>query len=180
MLATEATALIHGRANADAAAETAALTFEQGALATDLPSIAITRAELDGGIGVLAAFVKAGLVKSNGEARRQIQGGGLRVNDAAVTDEKAALSAARSDCRRRRSSCRSARRSTCCCGRSDRQSSKTAAAYRTCEETTNGAEAPFAYPAFQMQEDSCAPVTCRCRWPSHRQHRRDRIQHPMR
>ena len=45
-------------------------------------------------IGVLAAFVKAGLVASNGEARRQIKGGGLRVNDAAVTDEKMTLSSA--------------------------------------------------------------------------------------
>jgi tyrosyl-tRNA synthetase len=41
---------------------------------------------------VLSAFVKAGLVASNGEARRQIKGGGLRVNDAAVTDEKMTLS----------------------------------------------------------------------------------------
>lgn len=40
---------------------------------------------------VLAAFAKAGLVKSNGEARRQIAGGGLRVNDVAVTDEAARL-----------------------------------------------------------------------------------------
>ena len=93
VLATEATALIHGRANADAAAETARLTFEQGTLATDLPTVTITRAELEAGLGVLNAFVKAGLVKSNGEARRQIQGGGLRVNDTAVTDEKASLSA---------------------------------------------------------------------------------------
>ena len=43
---------------------------------------------------MLNAFVKAGLVKSNGEARRQIQGGGLRINDAAVSDEKAALGTA--------------------------------------------------------------------------------------
>jgi tyrosyl-tRNA synthetase len=40
---------------------------------------------------VLALFVRAGLVASNGEARRQIKGGGLRVNDAAVTDEKLTL-----------------------------------------------------------------------------------------
>jgi len=40
---------------------------------------------------VLACFVKAGLVASNGEARRQIKGGGLRVNDIAVTDEKMML-----------------------------------------------------------------------------------------
>ena len=48
--------------------------------------------ERGGGLGVLAAFVRAGLVKSNGEARRQIQGGGLRVNDAAVADEAVKLS----------------------------------------------------------------------------------------
>ena len=46
---------------------------------------------LSAGIGVLAAFVTAGLVKSNSEARRQVQGSGLRVNDVAVTDEKARL-----------------------------------------------------------------------------------------
>jgi tyrosyl-tRNA synthetase len=93
-LATEATALIHGREKAEAAAETARLTFEQGALAEDLPSVSIAGADLDAGIGVLQAFVLAGLVKSNGEARRQIQGGGLKVNDAAVADEKAKLTRA--------------------------------------------------------------------------------------
>jgi tyrosyl-tRNA synthetase len=91
VLATEATALLHGRANAEAAEATARTTFEQGGLATDLPSILVGRAELDEGLGVLTAFVRAGLVKSNGEARRQIQGGGLKVNDDPVTDEKATL-----------------------------------------------------------------------------------------
>jgi tyrosyl-tRNA synthetase len=91
LLATEATALVHGRAKADAAAATAQKTFEEGALATDLPTIEIPRADVDNELGVLAAFVTAGLVKSNGEARRQVQGGGLRVNDQPVTDEKAKL-----------------------------------------------------------------------------------------
>jgi tyrosyl-tRNA synthetase len=91
VLATEVTALIHGRAAADAAAETARRTFEEGALAETLPTIEVPQAELAGGLGVLAAFVKAGLVTSNGEARRQIKGGGIRVNDAAVTDEKMTL-----------------------------------------------------------------------------------------
>jgi tyrosyl-tRNA synthetase len=53
--------------------------------------VEIPRTELEGGIGVLALFVRAGLVASNGEARRQIKGGGLRVNDASVTDEKMIL-----------------------------------------------------------------------------------------
>lgn len=90
-LATEATALVHGREKADAAAETARKTFEQGALATDLPTIEIPRAELDSGLGILNAFVKSGLVASNSEARRQIQGGGLKVNDMPVASDKSVL-----------------------------------------------------------------------------------------
>jgi tyrosyl-tRNA synthetase len=91
VLATEVTALLHGRAAAEAAAETARKTFEEGALAADLPSVAIARGEIEPGLGVLTAFVKAGLVPSTGEARRQVKAGGLRVNDAVVTDERAAL-----------------------------------------------------------------------------------------
>ncbi len=91
-LATEATALMHGRQKAEAAAETARQTFEQGASAEGLPTVEIAAAELAAGIGVLTAFVQAGLVKSNGEARRQIQGGGLKINDQAVTDDKAQIS----------------------------------------------------------------------------------------
>ncbi|MDE2379366.1 tyrosine--tRNA ligase, partial [Bradyrhizobium sp.] len=94
VLATEATALLHGRDAANAAADTARRTFEEGALAESLPTIEIPRGELEAGLGVLNAFVKAGLVASNGEARRQIKGGGLRVNDAAVTDEKMTLTPA--------------------------------------------------------------------------------------
>jgi len=93
-LATEATALMHGREKAEAAAETARKTFEQGATAAGLPTVEVAKSDLAGGIGVLAAFVQAGLVKSNGEARRQIQGGGLKVNDETVSDEKAQLTAA--------------------------------------------------------------------------------------
>jgi tyrosyl-tRNA synthetase len=94
ILATEATAVVHGRDAANAAAETARKTFEEGALADSLPTVNIPRAELDAGVGVLAAFVNAGFVASNGEARRQIKGGGLRVNDVAVTDEKMMLTPA--------------------------------------------------------------------------------------
>ncbi|WP_375309212.1 tyrosine--tRNA ligase [Bradyrhizobium sp. A5] len=93
VLATEATALLHGPDAANESAETARRTFEEGALAESLPTVEVPRGELDAGLGVLNAFVKAGLVASNGEARRQIKGGGLRVNDEPVTDEKMALSA---------------------------------------------------------------------------------------
>ncbi len=91
VLADAATTLLHGADAARAAAETARQTFEEGAIAENLPTIGISHAELDAGAGVLALFVKAGLVTSNGEARRQIKGGGLRVNDVAVTDEKMVL-----------------------------------------------------------------------------------------
>jgi tyrosyl-tRNA synthetase len=90
-LADSATALLHGAEAARVAAETARQTFEEGAIAENLPSVEISRAELEAGIGLLAGFVRAGLVASNGEARRQIKGGGLRVNDVAVTDEKIIL-----------------------------------------------------------------------------------------
>jgi tyrosyl-tRNA synthetase len=90
-LADAATTLLHGADAARIAAETARQTFEEGAIDENLPTIEISRAELEAGAGVLALFVKAGLVASNGEARRQIKGGGLRVNDAAVTDEKLML-----------------------------------------------------------------------------------------
>ncbi len=91
VLATEATALVHGRAAADQAADTARRTFEEGALAENLPTVEIPNAEL-ANLGVLSAFVRAGLVTSNGDARRQIKGGGLKVNDMTVTDEKMQLS----------------------------------------------------------------------------------------
>ena len=93
-LANEATALVHGREAADQAAGTARRTFEEGTLAEDLPTIAIPSGELDKGLGVLSAFVLAGLVASTSEARRQIKGGGLKVNDETVTDEKMTLSPA--------------------------------------------------------------------------------------
>jgi tyrosyl-tRNA synthetase len=93
-LADAATTLLHGEDAARTAAETARRTFEEGAIAENLPTVEIPQSELDAGAGVLAAFVKAGLVASNGEARRQIKGGGLRVNDVAVSDEKMMLTPA--------------------------------------------------------------------------------------
>lgn len=92
-LADAATTLLHGAEAARVAAETARQTFEEGAIAGNLPTVEIPRGELDAGAGVLAMFVKAGLVGSNGEARRQIKGGGLRVNDVPVSDEKMLLDA---------------------------------------------------------------------------------------
>jgi tyrosyl-tRNA synthetase len=94
ILANEATALLHGRAAAEEAAETARRTFEEGGLASNLPTIEVTAAELENGIGVLALFVKAGLAGSNGEARRHVQGGAVRINDQQVSDEKRLIGSA--------------------------------------------------------------------------------------
>jgi tyrosyl-tRNA synthetase len=95
ILANEAAALLHGADAAAAAAETARRTFEDGALAESLPTVEVPAAEFAAGLGVLAAFMRAGLVASTGEARRQIRGGGLKVNDETVTDERAVIGADR-------------------------------------------------------------------------------------
>jgi len=91
VLATEATALVHGREAAEQAAETARATFEDDALSENLPTVEVKRADLEKGIGVLNAHVQAALVASTSEARRQVKGGGLKVNDVTVTDEKRVL-----------------------------------------------------------------------------------------
>jgi tyrosyl-tRNA synthetase len=91
VLASEATALIHGRAAADEAAATARTTFEEGGIGATLPTIDVPRAELKKGIGVLAAFVRAGLAASNGEVRRAIANNAILVNDTRVTTEKAII-----------------------------------------------------------------------------------------
>jgi tyrosyl-tRNA synthetase len=93
VLANEVTALCHGRAEAERAAETSRQTFEGGGLSADLPTVEISNDEIAKGLGVLGAFTRAGLTSSNGDARRQIAGGGLRVNDEAVADEKLLLRA---------------------------------------------------------------------------------------
>ena len=94
ILATEATALLHGRPAAEAAAETARKTFEEGGLAENLPTVEVPAAELEAGIGVLALFVRAGLAESNGEARRHIKGGAVKVNDKGVTDDRQVVGSA--------------------------------------------------------------------------------------
>jgi tyrosyl-tRNA synthetase len=91
VLATEITALLHGRDAAEQAAETARKTFEEGVTAASLPSIEVPRAELEAGIGILALFVRAGLAASNGEARRHIQGGAVRLDDEPVSDDRRAV-----------------------------------------------------------------------------------------
>jgi tyrosyl-tRNA synthetase len=94
ILATEVTAIVHGREAAEQSAMTAAATFEAGSLDLSLPTVEIAQSELSTGLGVLAALVRAGLAGSNGDARRSIQGGAVKVNDQTVTDERASLTAA--------------------------------------------------------------------------------------
>ncbi|WP_375650266.1 MULTISPECIES: tyrosine--tRNA ligase [unclassified Bartonella] len=87
ILATEITAMLHGRVLADAAAETARKTFEEKTLGENLPTVEINASELKKGVGLLTLLVQAGLARSNSEARRHVQGGGVRVNDQIIKDE---------------------------------------------------------------------------------------------
>jgi tyrosyl-tRNA synthetase len=91
VLATEATAIVHGRAAAEEAAETARRTFEEGTFAEGLPTFELARASLEEGMPIANLAQLSGLTSSSGEARRFIQGGGLRVNDAVVSDVKASV-----------------------------------------------------------------------------------------
>jgi tyrosyl-tRNA synthetase len=99
ILATEATALAHGRAAADAAAETARTVFEAGGAGNQLPQVYLPRDALERGIPAFELFVRAGLATSNGEARRLIKGGGARINDAVVSTELRPVSLADLDAR---------------------------------------------------------------------------------
>ncbi len=94
ILATLTTTMVHGAAAANAAAETARRTFEEGASAAGLPTFEIERAKLGAGIQVPSLAQMSGLTSSNGEARRFIQGGGLSVNNTPVTDVKAVVNLA--------------------------------------------------------------------------------------
>ena len=87
VLATEATALCHGRETAEAAAETARAVFEGGGSGSELPQTEVSRNELARGMPAFELFSLAGLAASNGEARRLIRGGGARINDRVVDNE---------------------------------------------------------------------------------------------
>jgi tyrosyl-tRNA synthetase len=93
VLATEATALVHGREAAEAASETARKTFEEGALAETLPTVSVPRQHIETGVGVLNAFVTAGLAASNGEVRRAIANNAIAVNDKRITNDKHVIGA---------------------------------------------------------------------------------------
>jgi tyrosyl-tRNA synthetase len=94
ILATEVTAIVHGREAADQAATTAAATFEAGSLDLSLPTTEVAKGDLGGGIGLLNALVQVGLAGSNGEARRHVQSGAVRVNDEVVSDDRLSLGTA--------------------------------------------------------------------------------------
>lgn len=92
ILATEATALAHGHTAAMEAADTAHKTFEEGAVDDRLPTFEIPQTKLEG-IAVTTLAHMAGLTSSASEARRHIEGGGLRINDVQVKDVKATVGA---------------------------------------------------------------------------------------
>lgn len=88
ILAHEATKQCHGEAAAHEAAETAQKVFEQGGVGGDLPSITVERARLSTGIAILDLLVEVEFAASKGEARRLVQGGGIRCNDNVISDDK--------------------------------------------------------------------------------------------
>lgn len=91
ILAHEATRLMRGEEAAIRARDTAEKTFEQGAIAEDLPTIEVPLGDLKAGIGLLGLYVDAGLCASNGESRRQVKGGAVRINDHTISDERRLL-----------------------------------------------------------------------------------------
>src|SRR5262249_45396466 len=94
ILATEATALAHGRQAAEAAAESARQTFGEGGAGEDLPRIEVASADLERGLSAVELLHRAGLAASKGAARRLINGGGARINGVALTDDNASLTLA--------------------------------------------------------------------------------------
>ncbi len=87
ILATQVTTMVHGEAIAKGIEESARQTFEEGGIGEDLPAAEISGGDLTRGYRLIEAAVVTGLVSSNGEARRVIRSGGLRVNDEVVYDE---------------------------------------------------------------------------------------------
>ncbi len=86
VLANEVTKLLHGEAAAKAAEETARKVFEQGGVGDDLPELKLEKGIIKTGIPIAQLFKDAGLVESNGEAKKLIQGGGVRINDEKISD----------------------------------------------------------------------------------------------
>jgi tyrosyl-tRNA synthetase len=93
-LANAATTLCHGSQAAASAAETARRTFEAGHFGEDLPTVEVSRNELEAGVPAFELFCRTGLAASNSEARRLIKGGGARVNNMVVDSETRAVTAA--------------------------------------------------------------------------------------
>jgi tyrosyl-tRNA synthetase len=94
VLADAATTLCHGAAAAAAARQTAENTFEQGSIGNALPTLDVSRGELDQGVSAFDLLRRTGLASSNGEARRLIKGGGARLNDVVIAEEQAMVTMA--------------------------------------------------------------------------------------
>lgn len=87
ILAYELTKMVHGEEEAEKAQTAARAIFSAGGVSADMPTTTLSSEDLtDGTIGVLNLMVKCGLAKSNGEARRLVQQGGVFVDDEKVTD----------------------------------------------------------------------------------------------
>ena len=91
ILAHEVTQLCHGKDAANSVAESARKTFEEGSIGQDLPFIIINKNDLEDGVWVIEAMRKLALIQSNGEGRRLIANGGVRVNDTVISDPEKQL-----------------------------------------------------------------------------------------
>jgi tyrosyl-tRNA synthetase len=89
VLATEATGWLHGAEAAAAAAETARRTFEQGGAAEGLPTIRLTRAQLQAGYPLLEALLALKLISSKSDGRRHLVAGAVRINNTVCEAERA-------------------------------------------------------------------------------------------
>ncbi len=91
LLANETTSMLHGKAAAKKAADTAIKTFSAGTFGDDLPVVTLKKREIDKGINIIDLVIKSNLLKSKGEVRRAIKNLGIKVNNNTVDKENSVI-----------------------------------------------------------------------------------------
>ena len=92
LLANEATSMLHGKKAANMAQETAKKTFESGSIGSDLPSIKLSKKQIEGGMNLIDLVVVSKFLNSKSEVRRTIKNRGIKINNEIVDDEKLIIS----------------------------------------------------------------------------------------
>ena len=88
LLASEATAMLHGKTAAQRAEQTAKNTFEKKSIGEDLPSVKIKKKEIINGINIIDLVIASNLLSSKSEVRRMIKNKGIKINNEPVENEK--------------------------------------------------------------------------------------------